>query len=208
MKPSGTKISVQATSLEPVPFNPAACQVSSDLVLRAVEQEDPVVLRPAAAIVDHAGQHVPGRGTDAGGKGPAAGQEIAARGGPRLPGGEDEGRGDQRIAVLVPDAVLRLLGKHRQHPVVARQVRQVPCRGSAAAGEDRADIDEGAEIKLRAAERGRLEHPEEAGIVQVANRLGRKLPQLLRPLRALGEYRYEIAGAGAQRCIGCVLLHQ
>jgi len=91
--------------------------------------------------------------------------------------------------------------------MVAGKIRQVPGCRSAAACKDRADVDQRAEVELGASERYRLQHPEEAARVHVAQRLRWKLPQILGPLRAFFENRDKGACAVTERLVTLLLLH-
>jgi len=53
----------------------------------------------------------------------------------RAPGGEGDGRGDERVGVGVPDLVLRLGIVEREDPVVGPEVAHVPRGGGTAAPE-------------------------------------------------------------------------
>ena len=165
-----------------------------DLVLRAMAERETVIDRRAVFAFTHdEAQHVPVGIVDAGRERPAAGHFPATVDlGPRA-AWKGERRRDQGVGRDVPDLVLDARIAVAQHPVMAGQVAEVPGGRGADLGELGADIDEDADIELRAADAARLRDPEQPHLVQVLLGLVGQSPQLLAGLGALGQPRLQRA---------------
>ena len=86
---------------------------------------------------------------------------------PGAAGRKDEGRGNQRVGILVPDSTLRMWVEHTQHPVMAGQIGKIPGYGSVALSKQFRAIDQGDIVKLKPTYPPRLNDPEKTGFVQV-----------------------------------------
>ena len=92
-------------------------------------------------------------------------------------GRKDEGRGDQRIGVFVPNSVLRMPVKHTQHPVMAGEIGKIPRHGSIGLPQCIGAIDQRDVIEFRSTDPFGLHDPKQAGIVQITFGFCRKTPQ-------------------------------
>ena len=145
-----------------------------------------VVVEPGEA-----GEHVPFAGVDSARERPAAGEGVAALHFFRLAGGKDERGGDQRVGRCAPDLVLRLGREHAEHQVMRQEVDEVPRARRAGARQQRAELDHGDEIELRAADAFRLMNTQQLRVVKVAQRLLGNAPQLFAARRALAQHRQQ-----------------
>ena len=98
-----------------------------DFVVAFVEQKDSV-FDPVRFVVGrhNAGKHIPFAGIYPRGERPAAPQHISAIDFPGATGRKYEGRCNQSVGVLVPDHILGASVKHTEHPVVAREIGEIP----------------------------------------------------------------------------------
>src|SRR5438132_5718341 len=115
----------------------------------------------------HAGKHVPVAGLDARGERPVTTKDISPIRFSRATGWKDEGRRDQRISIPVPDGVLRLPGKHAQHPVMAGKIREIPRHGSVRLPQRVGAIDQSDIVKLGTSNPFGLHESEQTGVVQI-----------------------------------------
>ena len=153
---------------------------------------------PGLLVLHDRADQVPGRRVDAAGKRPAAGDPITALDLPGAAARKDQRRADQIVRRLAPDLVLRLFRPHAEHPVMSREVGQYPGRRTIALADHRDQLDDRAERQFAAADPFRLQDAEEAGAVQVLDRLLGQLAQFLGVSGALAQDRHERFGAGQE----------
>ena len=149
----------------------------------------------AALVAHHEAQHVPVGIVDARRERPASRHLPAAVDLAAAAAGEGERGGDQHVERGVPQLVLRLGREVAQHPVMAAEIADVPCRRRAGARQRGADIDEDADIELGPADALGLGEAEQAEIVQVALGLVGQAAQLLAGLGAGRQCRRKLVGA-------------
>ena len=152
-------------------------------------QRETLVDDGAALVAHHEAQHVPVGIVDARGERPASRHLPAAVDLAAAAAGEGERGGDQHVERGVPQLVLRLGREVAQHPVMAAEIADVPCRRRADARQRGADIDEDADIELGPADAAWLHEAEQARVVQVA-------------LGVVGQAAQLLAGLGAGRELG------
>src|SRR5262245_33321894 len=140
-----------------------------------------------ALAMDQAADHHPVRMPDAARPRPLSVQPIAARRRLGLAGGRRRG-GDAGVAVLVPDVMLRLVGKMREDAGVVAQIVQAPGRGAAggAAELDR-DVEGDLVVVLVAAPTFRRDGADQAGVDIFLDRLVRNVAVTLGLDRALAQ---------------------
>ncbi|MGY3457536.1 hypothetical protein ACVWW5_002986 [Bradyrhizobium sp. LM3.4] len=109
-------------------------------------------------------------------------------------GGKYERGCDQRVRITAPDQILRRRLEHTEHPVMARQIGQIPGHRGVCLSEEVRAIDQGDIVEFCAANAPGLEHPEQAGLVQVQFGLRRQVPQLFRSCCAVSQPWYERPG--------------
>ena len=114
-----------------------------------------------------------------------------------------DARGDHGVGVLAPDLVLRPLVVEREHPVMDGEVRDVPPRGGASARDLGGDVEEPDEGQFHATPASGLMEAQEAGAMEILERLLRHLPGDLRPCRTLAQHRHQ----GRRPAHGLVVVH-
>ena len=82
-------------------------------------------------------------------------------------------------AILVPDQILSAPVEHAEHPVMAREIGEIPGHRRIALRQHIGAIDQRDIIEFGAADPLRLHDPEQAGIMQIAFGLRRQAPQFL-----------------------------
>ena len=145
------------------------------------------VVDDLVAVLDDAGELVPGRGIHARGEIPVARQHDAAVDLAPLALRVRNPRSNDRVRVVGPDFFLRPRVVEREHPVMDRKVADVPCRGGIAAADDLGDVEDRNEIELHAAPALGLQEAQQPVLVQQCEDLGRQLPRLLRGGRELAQ---------------------
>ena len=188
--------------------SPQACRIPRvfDFVVAFVKQKD-AVFDTVGFVVgrNNAGKHIPFAGIRPRGERPSASQHISAFDFSGATSRKYEGGCNQSVGVLVPDQILGALVEHAQHPVVAREIGEVPGHRCIRLPERIGAIDQRDIIEFRASHPLRLHDPEQTRIMQIAFGLRRQTPQLLRPGSALAEYWDERFGTCNHGRIGAVV---
>ncbi len=165
-----------------------------DLVFGAMDQSEARIDRQTVVGVAHEeAQHVPVGIVDARRHRPAARDLVAAVDLAAAATGEGQRGGDQRVGRGVPDLVLGLGLVVAQHPVMAREIAEVPGGRRADPGDLRTDVDQDANIEIGATDPRGLHDPEQSGAMQVAFGLVGHAAQLLAFGRAPGQDRRQRA---------------
>ena len=153
------------------------------------------VVDDLVAVLDDAGELVPGRGIHARGEIPVARQHDAAVDLATAALRVGDAGGDDGVRVLAPHFLLRLRVEEREHPVVDRQVANVPGDRGIAAADDLGHVEHRHEIQLHAAEPPGLQDAQHAGLVQQRKDLGGELPRRLRRGGEFPQFRYQPVSA-------------
>ncbi len=167
--------------------------VIDDLVLAPRDQAH-AVIDDALAVSDRRRQHVPLRGIDTATEVPEAADDEPAVDAAALPLRIRDPRRDQRVGIRAPHVLLGALVVEREHPVMHAEVCDVPAGRGAAPGDLGGNVEQRHELDLHAAPAAGLVEPEEAGAMEIVERLLGHLAAQLARLRPLAQDGHERAG--------------
>ena len=169
-----------------------------DGVVAGGQQERAEVDRLAVAVDHDPAEQHPARVVAAGGEAPPPVQPVAALDRARPPGRRVRG-GHPRGRVGAPDVLLRLRREQGELPRMHAEDRRDPAGRPAGARDQPHRGEERDRVGLKPAVAGRLEQPEEAGLRQRLDRLGRHDPVVLGLLGPLPEHREQVGDRGDNR---------
>ena len=118
----------------------------------------------------------------------------------RPSGRKDEGRRNQCAGISTPNFVLCSFRKHCEHPVMTREVCEIPGNGRVGLTQQFCAVQQRHVIQFRPANPSRLQNPEQTRFMQVLFCFRWKVSQFFRPRRTLAQLRDECPGAGNHCC--------